>query len=238
VTARPTYAVMPSMGRECLKGALEALLPQVEALFLIRTEEFTGPTLDSRFTDRLSLMDDLTRPKNISRWWNIGITAATAYARIFGQSRFNVLVVNDDVISPGDLVERLDAGLRGGHREVEAVSPPGARPVLAYPDNWEPFNRAVFHGTPGGVPLNTRISGWCFMLRGEAGLMADERLQWFYGDDMVDWQARQMGGAVMVPGCPVKHLHPNELTAADPELTAQTHRDRATFFEIWGGLPH
>jgi hypothetical protein len=234
VTARPTYAVVPSLGRECLADCLASLLPQVDVLFLVKTADFTMPDVDPAYAARLSFIDDLVQPKSISRWWNEGITASTAYALAFGQGQFNVLVVNDDVVACPQLVSALDAGLR----QPSPFVPTTARPVLAYPDNYPPYSRGDFHGAAGQVQLSTRISGWCFMLRGEAGLTADERMLWFYSDDHLDWQAREMGGAVMVPNCPVQHLHPNELTAASPELTAQTHRDREMFRSIWGILPH
>lgn len=238
MSPRPTYAVVPTMGRECLAGCLDSLLPQVDCLFMVRTEDFTTPQLDTRYADKVSFLHDQVRPKNISRWWNNGIIAATAYARVFGHREFNVLVTNDDIVAAPQLVEVLDAGLRGKHDAVKHSSPPGARPVLAYPDNWPPYNRAGYHGVPGQVQLSTRISGWCFMLRGEAGITADENFEWFFGDDDLDWRCRQLGGAVMVPGCPVEHLHPNELTAASAELSARTHVDRGLFLAKWGALPH
>lgn len=238
MTARPTYAVLPTLGRDCLAGCVESVLPQVEALFVIKTEDFDFPGTGSQYGDRISFIDDLVRPKNISRWWNIGITAATAYARVFGHREFNVLVINDDIVAPGNLVSTLDAGMRGQHGAVEHVSPIGARPVLAYPDNYPPYNRATFHDTPGQVQISTRISGWCFMLRGEAGITADEQFEWWYGDDDLDWRCRKSGGAVMVPGCPVEHLTPGKLTGESSELTARTHVDRQLFFTKWSATPH
>jgi GT2 family glycosyltransferase len=229
----PTYAVVPSSGRECLTGCLVSLLDQVDTLFLIRTEEFSVPDIK---TTKLSFITDTTQPKNISRWWNLGITAAASYARAFRQSEWNVLVVNDDVVACPQLVSALDSGMRGGDMTYD--DPRGdARPVLAYPDNYPPYNRAGFHGTPGQVQLSTRLSGWCFMLRGEVNMLADEQFQWHFGDDDLDWRAREQGGAVMVPGCPVEHLHPNESTEASPELTARTHIDRQLFAAKWGALP-
>ena len=230
----PTYAVVPSAGRECLDGCLASLLDQVDTLFLIRTEEFGLPDID---TPKLSFITDTTQPKNISRWWNLGITAAASYAKAFRQSEWNVLIVNDDIIACPQLVSALDSGMRGGDMTYD--DPRGtARPVLAYPDNYPPYGRTSFHGTPGQVDLSTRISGWCFMLRGEVNLLADEQFQWHYGDDDLDWRCREQGGAVMVPGCPVEHLHPNELTAASPELSARTHADRQLFLAKWSALPH
>lgn len=228
----PTYAVIPSGGRDCLYDGLKALLPQVDTLFLVRTEEFGFRPFWSFLDSKMSFIDDFEQPKNISRWWNYGITAAAQYARAFSQPEWNVLIVNDDVIPCAQLVQSLDAGLR------TQTMYPGSRPVLAYPDNYPPYSRWGFHTTPGQVQLSTRISGWCFMLRGEVNLLADERLAWFYTDDHLDWRAREQGGAIMVPDCPVEHLHPNELTNASSELTAQTHVDRQTFQRIWGALPH
>lgn len=222
----PTYVVVPSNGRDCLTGCLVSLLDQADTLFLIRTEEFSVPDIK---TTKLSFITDTTQPKNISRWWNLGITAAASYAKAFHQDEWNVLIVNDDIVACPQLVETLNAGLRGLRTRT---------PVLAYPDNWPPYGRAEFHSTPGQVQLSTRLSGWCFMLRGETRLLADEQFEWFYGDDDLDWRAREQGGAVMVPGCPVEHLHPNELTAASLELSARTHLDRQLFAAKWGALPH
>ena len=39
----PSYAVVPSYGRACLKECLEALLPQVTRVFLVQTQEFPPP---------------------------------------------------------------------------------------------------------------------------------------------------------------------------------------------------
>jgi GT2 family glycosyltransferase len=229
----PTYAVVPSAGRECLDGCLNHLLPQVDTLFLIRTEEFGLPDID---TDKLSFITDTASPRNISRWWNLGITAAASYAKAFRQEEWNVLIVNDDVLAGANLTEYLDHGLRSMNSDAGGP-PPGARPVLAYPDNYPPYGRTEFHTAPGQVQLSTRISGWCFMLRGEVNLLADEQFQWHFGDDDLDWRAREQGGAVMVPFCPVKHLHPNESTEASPELTARTHVDRQLFYDKWSVLP-
>lgn len=233
----PTYAVVPSLGRECLQRCLDSLLPQVDVLVLVQTADFQSPVwVDG---GKLAMIKDLSEPKNIHRWWNLGIDTAASYARMKGQSQWNVLIVNDDVISPPHLVETLDAGMR--EREINGQYFPLLRarnPVLAYPDNFS-GDRCVLNRTAGPVDLTTRISGWCFMIRGESGLRAEESLLWWYGDDHLDWQAREMGGALMVPGCKVEHLYPGQLTGASEELTAQTHRDRRMFEFLWSGrTPH
>lgn len=218
-----TYAVVPSLGRECLDGCLASLVPQVDVVFLVRTsEEFTVPDIGG---GRVVAIDDTDPPKNIQRWWNRGITAAAAYARASEQEEWSVLVVNDDVVACPQLVGTLDTAMRK------------TTAVLSYPDNFT-GDRLVMNTAPGAVDLTTRISGWCFMLRGEAALFADEQFAWFYGDDDIDWRARQSGGALMVPGCTVVHLYPGGLTNASAELTAQTHLDRNLFLAKWNGVPH
>lgn len=229
----PVFVVMPTFGRPCFGPAMMSVIKQVDHAFVIRTEDFT-------FTpgDRVSVITDLSRPKNIHRWWNLGITAAAWRAKDLGASVWNVLIMNDDVIACPHLVRTLGQALRHGIADGR-IHPAlyDASPVLAYPDNFT-GDRVAFHRAPGFVDPTTRISGWCFMIRGESGLRADERFVWWYGDNALDCEARRMGGAVMVPGCKVEHLHPNEATAADPELTAQTHRDRETYMQLWGHLPH
>jgi hypothetical protein len=235
----PTYAVVPSGGRACLNGCLESLLPQVDTLFLVRTGEFVYEPLGSVLDSKICFIDDIDPPKNISRWWNRGIAAAAAYATAFHQSEWNVLVVNDDVVACPQLTTTLDAAMRRRQTEGRPCDLlRGQSPVLAYPDNYPPHRRTEFHTAPGQVQLSTRISGWCFMLRGESNLQADEQFEWFYGDDDLDWRAREQGGAVMVPDCPVEHLSPGKLTAESVELTARTHVDRQLFHSKWSALPH
>lgn len=217
----PTYAVVPTLGRRCMDDCLDSLVPQVDMVFLIRTEEFQAP--DSA-GGKIVIIDDLDPPKNIQRWWNHGIAASEAYARMLGQEQWNVLVCNDDIVACPQLTETLDGAMRA------------TTAVLAYPNAFD--DRCVLLTEPG-ADVSTRITGWCFMLRGEHGQRADERLVWWYGDNMIDWEARAAGGALCVPGCAVEHLHPGETTNASPELTAQTHRDRETFLAFWDErMPH
>lgn len=230
----PTFAVVPTFGRPCFEQCMKSVIPQVTHTYVIATAHF-----DFTPGDYVDVLPDLREPKNISRWWNRGIDAAQHHARLIGASAWNVLVVNDDVIACPHLVRTLSAALRLGM--IDGYPPEeieDQRPVLAYPDNFA-GDRYAFHTAPGAVDLTTRISGWCFMIKGESGLKADEDLQWWYGDDMLDWTARTMGGALMVPGCAVEHLFPGETTSRDAALTARTHIDRQIFERKWEGrTPH
>ena len=200
MTGIPAYAVVPSYDRSSLRPCLDSLVDQVDLIFLVQTRQFAirpHPKL-------ICLWPDASCELNISEWWNMGIKAAAETAaghRDRGwQPEWDVLIVNDDIIAPPGLVAGLSDGMRAGTS------------ALAYctPANWE-------HITP--------ITGWCFMLRGEAGIMADPQFRWWYGDNDIELQARAKGGAVAVEGCQVRHLFPSghdhlmgEQIASDTEL--------------------
>jgi hypothetical protein len=148
-------------------------------------------------------------PVNISRWWNRGIDECPPGS--------DILILNDDTeMAPGS-VAVLSDGLRSSGR------------TLAFPG---PHLRRLKPDSP------ERITGWCFMLRGEDGMRADESFVWWYGDNDLDWRCRSARGSVMIPGVGHVHHDPNGYTNRVPELAAQTGRDRETFLARWGRLPH
>lgn len=212
----PVYATLPTFGRDCLTPCLEALLPQVDHLFMVRTVPDDVPYQDH---PQVTLIDAAPYTKNISWWWNLGIDAAAQAAADGGHKRWDMLVVNDDVIVPPDLVAKLSEGVRSSW---------DASPALAYPDQggWG-WHLATDQADP------SRVAGYCFLLRGELGITADERLKWWFGDNALDLDARARGGSVRVPGCAVQHLHPSGTTVASAELSAQTHLDAVEFRRLY-----
>jgi len=165
---------------------------------------------------------------NISHLWNLGLNRIDTLNRESegGDVPFNVLVCNDDLRIPAGTIPALAAALRAedatvAYPDVHALLRPG---------------RTETHNVPGPYNLFTRMTGFCFMLRGERGIRADERLVWWYGDDDIEWRAALTGGAVRVGGVTVQHLSPNG-SLTDPELVAQTARDRETFIEKWNRAP-
>jgi hypothetical protein len=163
--------------------------------------------------------------RNISRWWNLGLDLVAQHAGWMGATEWNALVVNDDVVCPPGFVDALAARMRA------------TSAVLAYPDQ-AGGRTEILHTQAAPVPLSQRITGYAFMLRGESGLRADESMAWWFSDDSIDWEARERGGALLVPGIPVEHRAPDVQTNASPELTAQAGRDRQTFINRWGKAPH
>lgn len=206
----PTYAVVPSEGRPCVHDALKAIREQVDAVVLVANNGYNG--MDTGSVSRI--MRDNNPDRNISRWWNIGLDAVARRMADRGITWWNVVVLNDDTIMAPGSVRVLTDGLRRY---------PGAQ--LAFCGPTEKLLTA---------PGPDRITGWCFALRGEGGLRADESLKWWAGDNDLDWRARQSGGTVIVPGVHHEHLYPNGYTVANADLNQQAGRDMALFIAKWG----
>jgi len=210
----PTIAVIPSNGRPCLEQCISSLVNQVDRIVVVQNGDGLIVHPDTiTITDPGSDM-------NISRWWNLGIDYAES---VVNTEKWNTLVVNDDVIACHNLVETLSGEMRLNSS------------VLCYPNQYD--NHRAFHRSAGPVDLHHRITGYCFMLRGEAKLRLDERFVWWYGDDDLDWTARRLGGSLLVPWCKVEHKFPNGTMMVYPELHEVASKDRERFIEKWGHAP-
>lgn len=224
------FAVIPSNNRPCLRDCIAAITPQVDHVIVV----WNGPAAGSdgfsvgHLPDYTALNDG--GDVSISRWWNMGLTHARMVVGSSGwgagrsnepRPKWDVAILNDDAIVPPGWFDAVSqtmrdlkaaAGCSGGHDPM---------PVL--------------HTQPGPVGLETRMQGFAFMVRGEAGLRANEDLKWYFTDDYIDWESRKLGGMVMVPGFHVQHLHPNGQVT--PEIQAQTAADAQTFVDIYGMRP-
>lgn len=219
------FAVITTAGqRECLKDCLEAIKPQVDRVLLVVNSD--KPYLLTamggfRLLDYIAPQDLLREPEkppNLSKLWNIGLDAADGYAHLKHAERWFTAVLNDDAIVPYDWFETVET----------AMYTTGAAAGCSGP-------RSFFHDKPGPVGLETRMTGWAFILDGTKGLRADENLRWWFGDDDLDWQARQAGGMAMTGVLPApQNLFPNG--SMTPELQEQTARDAEYFQMKWGGL--
>ena len=220
------WAVVPSNGRPMLDDLIASLVDQVyDVIVVANTWERDGsPGLLETAGLPVCVVEDEREDRNISRWWNLGLDVVARHAGWLGDTEWDVLVVNDDVVCPPGLIETLG----GRMRERGAV--------MAYPDQ-AGGRQEILHTQAGPVPLSQRITGYAFLLRGEAGLRADESMAWWFSDDSLDWEAREKGGSLLVPGVPVQHRAPDAQTNARPELREQTCRDRETFINRWGKAP-
>lgn len=239
------YAVIPTHNRPAeLAMLLDSIPPEVHVLVIdsastpsITSEAgFKGDRFDRFLGRRIQVIRDEEQPPNLSRLWNIGLDWA-AWLDDYGNdvmpeyatADYAVAVLNDDVVLPPGLLELLAAELDNHHVDIAFPGPRGEK-CYVHQHKTQP---------PG---LERRMTGWCFTVRGGSGLRADERLRWWCGDDDLERQAATQRGTVRVslPGSMASglvHRHPDQSTAASPELQEQTHRDMATFVKKWGFRP-
>jgi GT2 family glycosyltransferase len=210
------WAVIPSKERRTELFALVARLLNDDVNVVIVDTGYE-PRLDFAETDRVHIIRFVDR-LNISFWWNVGLGYVAASENFSGD--YVVAVLNDDVIVPPQFVQRLATAI--GQYNV----------VAAFPDV---YGLNADYALTWPVRDGLRMSGFAFALSGKAGIMADERFVWWYGDNDIEYQARQKGGAVLVGGLKIQHLYPNSTTTA--ELAQQAGRDRVAFVEKWGQPP-
>jgi glycosyltransferase involved in cell wall biosynthesis len=218
----PTVVVVPTKNRpRYLADCVRSLDGQAHSIMIV--DNGSRPRL-LPFPDMLSdlwIIPHDEYPPNISRLWNLGIDQAARVAEVRGWDVWNVLVVNDDIVAPLELVDTLSAAMRA------------TSAVCAYPDQFD-VGRRILHTEAHPVLTAERICGYCFMLRGEASVRADEDFVWWFGDDTIDWVSRQRGGSLLVPGVKVEHRAPDIQTRADPVLSEQTNADHKTWIAKWG----
>lgn len=219
----PTIAIIPTRNRhKMLLDCVHSVVNQVDRVLVIDNE--SEPRISFELDDpKVEVIRYECEPPNISELWNMGISYAEQHLGVY--PRWNVAIFNSDVIVPPVWVSHIARMMR----QTTAV--------LAYSGQHN-VNQLIMHSVPGPVDLRTRITGFAFMLRGEADLRLDETMKWWYSDDDLDWRARKAGGSLMVPGIPVYHREPNGSTNARLDLQEQAGKDRQTFINKWGMVPH
>lgn len=214
------WAVIPSRDRPVMLANLVRQLAADDVRVVVVDTGY-DPPLTHLSNDLIDIIRDDAQPRNISRWWNRGLDAVHEVQR-WVDDEYVVAVLNDDLVLPPRFVRRLAA----------AIVDTGA--AVAYPDQ-HGFGQDQLHTYVGPISLYRRMTGYAFALRGSANIRADETLQWWYGDDDIDWTARQRGGSVLVGGLTVQHLCPNQTTVG--ELQVQAGLDRGRFEAKWGRTP-
>jgi GT2 family glycosyltransferase len=215
------YAIIPSNGRECLRQCVDAILPQVDHVTIVRTDR-TTLGWEQYITDKSGVLTVLPEDINISRWWNGGLDFLELKHTLDEDTgdKYDVAILNDDTIVPEGWFDAV-AGKMREMRAVAACSGGSGMPVL--------------HTHSGPVPLHTRMQGFAFVLAGEQGLRADEQFRWYCGDDDLGWRAAQAGGMVMIPGFHVQHLYPN--AQVTPEIHELIAKDMQSFVDKWKTRP-
>jgi hypothetical protein len=206
-----------------LADCINSVIDQADTVFVI--DNLSSPPIDPEpWHGKVAVVTVPIDPPNISTLWNVGLALTDAAAHRIDADQWDIAVLNSDVVVPPGWVETLSTAMRS------------TTAVLAYPDQ-HGGTRQILHTRAEPIDLRQRITGYAYMLRGEAGLRLDESMAWWFSDDSLDWEARQNGGALLVPGIPVEHRAPNISTHERPELLAQTGLDRETFRKKWGTTP-
>lgn len=216
--------VIPTRNRhDLLADCINSVVDQVDSVIVL--DNLSHPPIDPEsWHGNVGVVSVPMDPPNISTLWNVGLALADSQAHRAGAAAWDIAVLNSDVVVPPGWIETLSTAMRS------------TTGVLAYPDQ-HGGRRQILHTKAEPIDLRQRITGYAYMLCGEAGLRLDEDLAWWYGDDDLDWTAREQGGALLVPGIPVEHRCPNGSMYERPELQEQASRDRATFEAKWGRTP-
>lgn len=190
-------------------------------------DEWTAALVERLSGDATAVwVDDSDAP--IHRKWNAGLDAAEGWARAQGHRRWNVAILNNDLEVGDGFLGRLAEGLRRSD------------------DFWVSYPDVHGAGLADGDVVATSsdklagqtLSGFAFMVRGEARLRFDEQFEWWYGDSDLERQVRAADKQVVtVGGCKVRHLEPMRSTASSPDRLAMARRDEARFAEKWGVDP-
>ena len=217
----PRYAVIttyerPNMALKCIESCEDADV----VLVIDNGSNQVMPEPGSTNTwSQFYLLRDSRQPVNLSNLWNQGLDWCEEDAQAAGYDQWDVAILNDDTVPPPGWFTQVQDGLRSSGA-MAACSGPSA--------HW--WDKA------GPVPLEWRMTGWAFVLRGESGIRADERFEWWFGDSDIDYQARELGGMLMVPIGYVPNLLPNGYTTGYRQ--ARTQLDAQWFVEKWGRLPY
>jgi len=217
----PSFAVIPTSDRpEVALACINTIRDQVKVIWVIDNGNRGRKRVPKSNNYHVLYLDrDEEESLNLSKIWNVGLEQTQLHA--VGQMQtgtWDVAILNDDTLVPDGWFKFVSSEMRGNAAAAACSGPTGR-----------------IHREPGPVPLHTRMQGWAFMLAGEKGIRANEDLYWWYGDDDLDWQSRQAGGMIMVPGYPVQHLHPN--ARMTPELQVRSGQDAQAFLARWGRMP-
>jgi hypothetical protein len=171
------------------------------------------------------------RPPHIYRMWNMGLSWAERQSTPPGWQGVAehikphaVAVLNDDLEVPPDFAAKMVACLRSTDATIAF---PNQGPGIV-----NQFPGAGMHGQ-----AQKRITGYCFVVNGLHGIRCDERFQWWYGDDDLDWTARRDFNGTWEVDVTVKHLYPSKSTNENPELIEKASADRELFVQKWGKAP-
>jgi glycosyltransferase involved in cell wall biosynthesis len=207
--------------QELLDQTVAAIRPQTDTIMVI--DNASEPKLT--VPEGVGSMFIPEQPPVLSRFWNIGLDWFVQWYDSQGCGlNYDVAVLCDDAPAPEGWFTAVTEAMRETGAAIGCSNPwgHGHAPVLkTQPDR----------------DIMGRMPGWAWITKGSLGLRADERLHWWFQDTKIDWDARRMGGMVMIGDHPVPNQRPNEFTAARPDMAEQAGRDGEMFAVIEGWRP-
>jgi glycosyltransferase involved in cell wall biosynthesis len=207
---------------ELLKECIQRVEPQVDYILVL--DNASDPPVKDDLGRKVIVQHDPRQPPNIARAWNEGWDYIAEVMRRCVVKTWNVAMLCDDVMVPGDWYARV----AGYMRDTGAVA--------ASAHNHTAVNQGYVKHEPDGDIYN-RMHGAAYIVAGEHGLRADESMHWWWCDTDMDWQARLAGGMAIAPGPVASNVQPNFYTNTKPELGARTGEDGAAFTRKWGWKP-
>lgn len=225
--AAPRYAVVPTHNRpERLKALVASLGAQANWIIVLDNAsdiplhrwELAGAAVPAT----VDVLHDPEQPPHLSRFWNVLFDAVAKHATAAGFETWDVAVFNDDAVVPSGWFDVCQTVLRGHDSAVVAHT--GTVPV---------HRHELVDAYP--YPREKRMCPWAFVVRGEAGLRADESMRWWYFDDDFNRQAIDAGGVIAVPGPLV--INADAVKSTVGVLEEQAGKDAVTFATKWGGTP-
>jgi hypothetical protein len=157
-----------------------------------------------------------TPEQHISRWWNAGLDYIAEQAQV----NHEVLAISSDYVGTNYSVAALGAFLRRYGF------------TMVGPDHHTDSHRFFRAGEPRGAL--DRVPGACWMLAGESKLRVDTDFRWWYSDDDLEMQAREVSGAGVIGGT---GLEPGPDSYLSEEKAIWAAEDRERFIQKWSQQP-
>jgi glycosyltransferase involved in cell wall biosynthesis len=223
------FAVIPTRDRpDDLIRCVESIHDQVDYVIVVDNNDDDGTVSPYGEFMRVGGLEVYRLPRpmqppNLSWLWNEGIREARNWYGPGHSHEAWVAVLNDDAVVPPGWFDMVEMAMKATGAVAGCSGGTGGQGV-----------RNGWHFTTNPISdVSLRLQGWAFLL-GPSDLMADERLQWWFGDTDIDMRARASGGTVIVNGLHVANNRANSTTVG--VLAEQAGRDRATYESIHGPI--
>jgi len=155
--------------------------------------------------------------QRISTWWNTGID----YIRdVNTDPEYEICAVSSDCAGNPYSIPRMREFLRSNDL------------IMAGP-NYHTDQPQIFTADDTRTVLE-RVPGACWMIRGETGLRLDEQFRWWYTDDDLEMQARQLGPVGIIPDTGFQPLPDSYLSET---VAVWAVEDRQKFIDKWRVQP-